>query len=74
MLRSIDTLLAGRPNKENLKLYKAYIKNFGIKAEYKIYLMDLVSKAPKIDIAEGYCTYDLMRKRIFVISYGLMGS
>lgn len=56
-----------------MKLYKAYIKNFGIKAEYKIYMMDLVSRAPKIEVSEGYVTYDLMRKRIFVISFGSLG-
>jgi hypothetical protein len=66
-------MLAGRPDRENKKLYKAFIKNYGIKAEYKIYLIDSVTKFPRIEITEGYVTYDLLRKRLFVISYGSLG-
>jgi hypothetical protein len=63
-------MLTGRPDRDNKKLYKAFIKNYGIKAEYKIYLIDPVTKAPRIEITEGYVAYDLLRKRLFVISYG----
>jgi hypothetical protein len=73
VLKAVETMLAGRPNREKMKFYKAYIKNFGIKADYKIYMMDLASRAPKIEASEGYVTYDLMRKKVLVISYGLLG-
>ncbi len=70
MFISVESMLAGGPDRGNKKIDKAFMKNFGIKAEDKIYLIDLVPKAPRIDITEGYVTYDLLRKRLFVISYG----
>lgn len=63
-----NTIISTRAT--NKVLYKAYIKSMGIKAEYKLYYLDNSPTATYIIVYEGYATFDLLRKRVFVMAFG----
>lgn len=42
----------------------------GIKAEYKLYYIDTTSNPGYIQVFEGYATFDMLRKRVFVMAFG----
>ncbi len=42
----------------------------GIKAEYKLYYIDTTSNPGYTQVFEGYATFDMLRKRVFVMAFG----